>query len=97
MSWSVIEIDESGRVTIRRGGTLTGETEVEPEPEPEPEPKPKLLVWRRCVKIHPNENRNQLFRVEWHSSGNIPEHWYPIESYEQPIETVKRLQEGQKP
>ena len=48
MSWSVIEIDESGRVTIRRGGTLTGETEVEPEPEPE-----LVTSWRECVRNHP--------------------------------------------
>jgi len=29
MSWTEIEIDESGNITVRRGGTLTGETKVE--------------------------------------------------------------------
>jgi hypothetical protein len=140
MSWSVIEIDESGRVTIRRGGTLTGETEVEtvpepesepklvtswqecvrnhpwkiekpkhcypietepepePDPEPEPEPKPKLVTWRRCVQLNPVDSRSKFpFFVAWYPSGDIPEHWYPVEAQSEPIETVKQLPEGQQP
>ena len=69
MSWAEIEIDENGRVTVRRGGTLTGEpepmmepeVELDPNPEPVtepmtmPEPKPKLVAWRLCVRIEPWE------------------------------------------
>jgi len=162
MSWAEIEIDESGKITVRRGGTLTGkpvaepqpepesepklvyswqecvrnhpwkiddkpkhrypiETEpepepmvepepepepmVEPEPEPEPmvepgpepEPKPKLVVWRLCVRIQPWEVDEGTLYVKWYRSGYIPEDWYPIESYEQPIKTVQQLPEGQEP
>ena len=101
MSWTVIEADGNGVRETRRGGTLTGETEVEPEPElepePEPEPKPKLLTWRLCVRIHPWQISDRLFANKWYPSGDIPKHWYPIESYEQPIETVQQLPEGQKP
>lgn len=178
MSWTVIEADGNGVRETRRGGTLTGETEVEtsredtmamtdiasddllrwargvqktcrggtltgekesepeqkadPEPEPkintvtipgppacdsdiwsgpyihpahkqlqqsgpEPEPKPKLVTWRRCVRILPGEIDHFSFFNKWYPSGNIPEHWYPIESYEQPIETVQQLPEGQQP
>ena len=99
MSWTVIEIDGSGRVTVRRGGTLTGETEVEPEPmaEPEPEQKPKLVTWRRCVRIEPTEIYCGALWVKWHPSGNIPEHWYPIEAHTQPIQTVQQLPKGQEP
>ena len=94
MSWSVIEIDESGRVTIRRGGTLTGETEVETMPEP----KPKLVTWRLCVRIdEPAELEEGALYVKWYPSGGIPEHWYPIESHTQPVETVQQLPEGQEP
>ena len=95
MSWTVIEIDGSGRVTVRSGGTLTGETEVEPEPEPKP--KPKLVPWRLCVRIQPWEVDGDTLYAEWYPSGSIPEHWYPIESHTQPIETVQQLPEGQKP
>ena len=95
MSWTVIEIDGSGRVTVRSGGTLTGETE--PETMPEPEPKPKLVTWRRCVRIEPTEIYCRTFVVEWFRSGGIPEHWYPIESHTQPIETVQQLPEGKMP
>ena len=42
MSWTEIEIDESGRVTVRRGGTLMGEKESEPEQKADPEPEPKI-------------------------------------------------------
>jgi len=121
VSWTEIEIDESGKVTVRRGGTLTGDTgtrsgdtlqpllerlaetgeiEAEPEPMAEPEPKPKMVTWRRCVRIDSREiddNRPRAAVIAWHPSGNIPEHWYPIEAYEQPIETVKQLPEGQEP
>jgi hypothetical protein len=76
MSWSVIEIDESGRVTIRRGGTLAGKTEAETMPEPEP----KLVTsWQECVRNHP-----------W-PSGDNPEHCYPIETNTQPIEPEPKL------
>ena len=83
------------RARLPEGGTLTGETEVEPEPKPEP--KPKTVTWRRCVRIEPREIDDAVFYFEWHPSGNIPEHWYPVESYTQPIETVKQLPEGQEP
>jgi len=113
MGWTEIEIDESGRVTVRRGGTLTGEPEpmmepeveldpnpepvTEPVTEPEPKPEPKLVTWRRCVRMDPGELKCQWFWVGWHPSGNIPEHWYPIESHTQPVETVQQLPEGQQP
>ena len=90
------------RAGLPEGGTLTGKTEVEPQPEPEP--KPKLVTWRKYVWLEPsdaygnmNEPSDDFRLVKWTPSGDIPKHWYPIESYEQPIETVKRLQEGQKP
>ena len=95
MSWTVIEIDGSGRVTVRSGGTLTGETE--PETMPEPEPKPKLVTWRRCVRILPWEVNERTLYVKWYRSGDIPEHWYPIEAQSQPIETVQQLPERQQP
>jgi len=67
MSWTEIEIDESGKVTVRRGGTLTGETEVEVEPQPEPEPDPKLVTsWQECMRNHP-------WGIDYK-----PEHRYPI-------------------
>ena len=70
-----------------------------PQPKPEPElgPKPKLVTWRWCVRIEPLEIGSRTFLAEWFPSGNIPEHWYPVESYTQPIETVKLLPEGQQP
>ena len=99
MSWTVIEIDGSGRVTVRSGGTLTGKTEPEtmPEPSPEPEPKPKLVVWRLCVRIEPDEIDDQWLHTGWFRSEAIPEHWYPVESCTQPIETVKQLPEREMP
>jgi hypothetical protein len=47
MSWTVIEIDGSGKVTVRRGGTLTGEPEPETRPEPElkPDAEHRLYIW----------------------------------------------------
>ena len=92
------------RARLPEGGTLTGETEVEPEPmpepesEPEPKPEPKLVTWRRCVRIDPLDSAFRLsFFVAWYPSGDIPEHWYPIESHTQPVETVQQLPEGQEP
>jgi hypothetical protein len=95
----VIEVDGNGVRETRRGGTLTGETEVEPEPmvEPEPELKPKLVTWRLCVRVEPDEIDDQWFHTGWFRSGAIPEHWYPVESYTQPIETVKQLPEREMP
>jgi hypothetical protein len=95
--WSVSEAIDMARAGLPEGGTLTGETEVETEPEPEPEPKPKLVVWRLCVRIQPWEVGSRSSLVEWHPSGSIPKHWYPVESHTQPIETVKQLPEGRKP
>ena len=97
MSWTEIEIDASGKVTVRRGGTLTGETESEPEQkaDPEPEPKPKLVTWKLCVLILP-ECLGAHY-VRWYPSGSIPNDWYPVEAHTQPIETVKQLPEGQVP
>ena len=90
---------------VRASLPLTGEPVAEPEPEPEPEsepepepePKPKLVTWRLCVRLQPWEVDGDTLYAEWYPSGSIPEHWYPIEAQSQPIETVKRLQEGQKP
>ena len=84
---------------LPEGGTLTGETEVEPEPKPKPEPKPepKLVTWRLCVRVKSGEVGNFSLFNKWYPSGDIPEHWYPIGSYTQPIETVKHLPEGQEP
>ena len=100
MSWAEIEIDESGRVTVRRGGTLTGEPMAEPELEAEPE----LVTWRRCVWLEPSDAHGNIlepsdnFRlVTWHPSGDIPKGWYPIEAQSGPVETVKQLPEGQQP
>ena len=76
------------------------EAEPEPEPaaEPEPEPKPKLVTWRLCVRIdEPTGLDDGAVWIKWYPSGDIPEHWYPIESYEQPIETVQQLPKGEKP
>jgi len=100
VSWAVIEVDGNGVRETRRGGTLTGKTEPEtmPEPEPEPEPKPKLVTWRRCVQLNPVDSRSKFpFFVAWYPSGDIPEHWYPVEAQSEPIETVKQLPEGQEP
>jgi len=109
---SVSEAIAMARAGLPEGDTLTGEREtppyiftrepesepmVEPEPEPEPKPKPKLVTWRLCVRIQPWEVGGDLLYAEWYPSGSIPEHWYPIEAQSQPIETVKRLQEGQRP
>jgi len=89
------------------------EVETEPEPEPEletmpepepmtepetmPEPKRKLVTWRLCVRIEPDEIDDQWLHTGWFRSGAIPEHWYPVESYTQPIETVKQLPEREMP
>jgi len=99
MSWTEIEIDSSGKVTVRRGGTLTGEVEVEAGPiaEPEPKPKPKLVTWRKCVRVQPGEIDDKALWAEWHQSGHIPEDWYPLEEQSQPVETVKQLPEDQRP
>jgi hypothetical protein len=98
MSWAEIEIDESGRVTVRRGGTLTG------EPMAEPEPKPKLVTWRLCVWLEPsdaygnmNEPIDNVRLVKWRPSGDIPKGWCPIEAQSQSVETIKQLPEGQQP
>ena len=89
---------------LPENGTLTDERETppyvftrEPEPKPEPEPEPELVTWRRCVRIEPTEIYCRTFVVEWFRSGGIPEHWYPIESHTQPIETVQQLPEGKMP
>jgi len=97
MSWTVIEADGNGVRETRRGGTLTGETEPEPEPMTEPKPKPKMVTWRRCVRIWPEESSNLFFYDKWYPSEDIPKHWYPIEPGEQLIKTVKQLPEGQEP
>ena len=85
---------------LPEGDTLTGETEKPPyifTTESKPEPKPKLVTWRRCVRIHPFQISDRSFSNKWYPSEDIPKHWYPIESCEQPIKTVKQLPEGQKP
>jgi hypothetical protein len=92
---SVSRAVDMAQARLPEGGTLTGKTEVEPEPEPEPEPK--LVTWRKCVRIKPREIDDSFCCTEWWPSGDIPEHWYPIESHTQPIETVQQLPEGQEP
>ena len=71
MSWTEIEIYGSGRVRVRRGGTLTGEPVAEPQPEPEPEPK-LVTSWRECVRNHP-------WKID-----DKPKHCYPIEPMPEP-------------
>ena len=61
------------------------------------EPRPKLVTWRKCVRIAPNEINDAGLIARWHPSGNIPDDWYPIEAQSQPVETVKQLPEGQRP
>ena len=95
VSWAVIEVDGNGVRETRRGGTLTGETEVEPKPKPEPEPK--LVTWRLCVQITLEEIYCGALWAKWYPSGDIPEDWYPIEAQSQPVETVKQLPKGQEP
>ena len=85
------------RARLPEGGTLTGETEAGAEPMAEPEPKPKMVTWRVCVRIQPGELDEQTLFFRWYPSGDIPEHWYPIEAQSQPVETVKQLPEGQEP
>jgi len=87
VSWTVIEANANGVREILSGDTLTGQ----------PEPEPNLVTWRRCVRVKPGEVRNGSFFNKWHPSGNIPEHWYPIEASTQPIETIQHLPEGQQP
>ena len=97
MSWTEIEIDEIGKVTVRSGGTLTGEAEAQPKAEVEPEPKPKMITWRLCVRIEPGELDEETLWVKWCPSGGIPPHWYPIEAQSQPLETIQQLPEGEEP
>ena len=89
MSFNEIEIRDVGRWST-----------PSPKPSPKPEPKPKLLTWRLCVLIEPWQISGETLGAaffEWHPSGSIPQHWYPVEAQSQPIETVKQLPEGQKP
>ena len=97
MSWTVIEIDGSGRVTVRSGGTLTGKVEPEPMAEPKPEPEPKLVTWRRCARMERDEIDDRALHAGWFPSGDIPDGWYPIEAQSGPVETIQQLPEGQKP
>jgi len=92
---SVSRAIDMARAGLPEGGTLTGETEVETEPEPEP--KRKLVTWRRCVRITLEEIYCGALWAKWYPSGDIPEHWYPIEAQSEPVETVKQLPEGQQP
>ena len=139
-----IVIDESGNITIRRGGTLTGEVEGEvkqkaltafrnlppdytpiyippwqdqqrfytellarqkpvaqQESQPKPEQRPKLVTWRLCVHIVTRklcvDGVRSIQYTRWYPSGNIPEHWYPVEAHTRPVETIKQLPEGETP
>ena len=102
--WSVSEAIAMARAGLPLTGEPVAEPEPEPEPElepsPEPEPKPKrkLVTWRLCVNIEPTLIKyDGALLVKWYPSGSIPEDWYPIESYEQPVKTVKQLSEGWEP
>jgi len=96
---SVSRAVDMARARLPENGTLAGEpmTEPEPEPEPKPKPKPKLVTWERCVRIEPWQIGDRLCSVKWYPSEKIPEDWYRIDSYGRPIETIKRLPEGQEP
>jgi hypothetical protein len=81
MSWTEIEIDESGRVTVRRGGTLAGKTEVEPEPDGEK----RLYIWRKfapdykhglAVAIASSEGEARRLVVK--HLGLRPDDWGPL-------------------
>jgi len=94
---SVSRAIDMARARLPDGGTLTGEPMVEPELEPEPESEPELATWQLCVRIEPEEVADAVFSVAWYRSDNIPEDWYSVVPYTQPIETVKQLPEGQEP
>jgi hypothetical protein len=81
------------RARLPEDDTLT----IEPEPMAEPESKPKLVTWRRCVRIKPKEINDDTLYAEWHPSGHIPKHWYPIEAHTQSVGTFKQLPEGEEP
>ena len=96
---SVSRAIDMAQARLPDGGTLTGETEAEPEPEsePGPKPKPKMVVWRLYARLAPWLTDENFLEVHWFPSGDIPEYWYPIEAHTQPVETVKKLPEGEKP
>jgi len=94
---SVSRAIDMARARLPDGDTLTGDTEPKPEPEPEPESEPELATWQLCVRIEPEEVADAVFSVAWYRSDNIPEDWYSVVPYTQPVETVKKLPEGQKP
>ena len=92
---SVSRAIDMAQARLPDGGTLTGEAERKPKPKPKP--KPKLVTWERCVRIEPWQIGDRLCFVKWYPSEKIPEDWYRIDSYGRPIETIKRLPEGQEP
>ena len=94
---SVSRAIDMARARLPDGDTLTGDTEPKPEPEPEPESEPELATWQLCVRMEPGEINDAVFHVAWYRSDNIPEDWYSVVPYTQPVETVKKLPEGQKP
>jgi len=78
-----IVIDESGKITIRSGGTLTGEAETDPEPIAEPERR--LYVWREfapdyksglAVAIASSEAEARRLVVK--HLGLRPDDWGPL-------------------
>jgi len=88
MSWSEIEIDESGRITVRRGGTLTGETETDPEPMAEPEAERRIYVWREFAPDHKNglavavaASAGEARRLVVRKLGYDPDDWGPVTTY----------------
>jgi len=88
---SVSRAIDMARAKLPEGGTLTGEPMAEPEPEPE------LVTWQLCVRMEPGEINDAVFHVAWYRSDNIPEDWYSVVPYTQPVETVKELPEGKQP
>ena len=79
-------IDESGNITIRRGGTLTGEAETDPEPIAEPENR--IYVWREfapdyksglAVAIASSEAEARRLVVK--HLGLRPDDWGPLTTY----------------
>ena len=91
MSWTEIEIDESGRVTVRRGGTLMGEPMTEPKPmaeaeaEPNPDGEKRLYIWHEfapdykhglAVAIASSEAEARRLVVK--HLGLRPDDWGPL-------------------
>ena len=79
-------IDESGNITIRRGGTLTGEAETDPEPIAEPENR--IYVWREFAPDYKSglavavaASADEARRLVVDQLGYNPDDWGPVTVY----------------